>query len=439
MTILLELPLSMILKRRMFRKRAAYAETLFSRCMSIPFLLSSFLIVFSMSQNQVGYAQDSSSPTNLPAILSLTAKEDSLQESSDYQKSLTQTPFPISSTSTEFHDVSSGQPITMKMQAVPTVKAVTGTLALRDSISISFNGFTEYLSQGNRDIGLFTLYLNHRPLKGLPVRYMSETGSLQFDLKLLESNKSQWIDLISKPFSMQKGFSFPVSVSVGYDDQPPFLSQVHHELIVIHKGWFWIFVLFLGVLLGLIFTNKGVSTLFRDPSAEHLAGKSATFSLGRTQMGFWFFLILMTYIFIWMTTGETSSLNETAITLLGLSAITGLGSVVIGEGKRSKYMEQIKEASAEEKRILEQEIAQEEDSILKDLLTDVNGYTLYRLQNLIWTLTLGVIFICHVYHSLAMPEFSETQLMLMGISGGTYLGFKFPETQGGPPSSKKDA
>ena len=44
-----------------------------------------------------------------------------------------------------------------------------------------------------------------------------------------------------------------------------------------------------------------------------------------------------------------------------------------------------------------------------------------------WTLILGVIFIGSVYKDLAMPEFNVTLLGLMGISSGTYLGFKFPE------------
>jgi hypothetical protein len=44
-----------------------------------------------------------------------------------------------------------------------------------------------------------------------------------------------------------------------------------------------------------------------------------------------------------------------------------------------------------------------------------------------WTIVLGIIFISSVYRNLAMPEFSGTLLTLMGISSGTYLGFKIPE------------
>ncbi len=34
-----------------------------------------------------------------------------------------------------------------------------------------------------------------------------------------------------------------------------------------------------------------------------------------------------------------------------------------------------------------------------------------------------------VYNELAMPEFSATLLGLLGISAGTYVGFKLPETR----------
>ena len=41
---------------------------------------------------------------------------------------------------------------------------------------------------------------------------------------------------------------------------------------------------------------------------------------------------------------------------------------------------------------------------------------------------LGIIFVSSVYNNLSMPEFSTTLLGLMGISSGTYVGFKSQET-----------
>jgi hypothetical protein len=66
-------------------------------------------------------------------------------------------------------------------------------------------------------------------------------------------------------------------------------------------------------------------------------------------------------------------------------------------------------------------------SLLSDLLLDSSGFSFHRFQILIWTLVLAVIFLSSVLNDLSMPVFSAPLLGLMGISNGTYLGFKFSE------------
>ena len=62
-----------------------------------------------------------------------------------------------------------------------------------------------------------------------------------------------------------------------------------------------------------------------------------------------------------------------------------------------------------------------------DLLSDENGISFHRLQMVIWTLVLGGVFVRAVYSDVVMPDFDATLLGLMGLSSGTYLGFKLPE------------
>jgi hypothetical protein len=45
---------------------------------------------------------------------------------------------------------------------------------------------------------------------------------------------------------------------------------------------------------------------------------------------------------------------------------------------------------------------------------------------LAWTMLLGFIFVAKVLDDRTMPEFSPMTLALLGISAGTYLGFKIP-------------
>ena len=67
------------------------------------------------------------------------------------------------------------------------------------------------------------------------------------------------------------------------------------------------------------------------------------------------------------------------------------------------------------------------EGFLNDLVRDKRGVSFHRFQIVVWTVVLGFVFVTEVYQSLAMPEYSATLLSLMGITGGTYLGFKFPE------------
>ena len=66
--------------------------------------------------------------------------------------------------------------------------------------------------------------------------------------------------------------------------------------------------------------------------------------------------------------------------------------------------------------------------LLKDLLSEDEGegrvITFHRFQIVGWTLILGVVFVSEVLSKLSMPVFDATLLTLMGISSGTYLGFK---------------
>jgi hypothetical protein len=61
---------------------------------------------------------------------------------------------------------------------------------------------------------------------------------------------------------------------------------------------------------------------------------------------------------------------------------------------------------------------------MTDLLTDGTGPSFQRYQMVLFTVILAVIFVFEVARNLGMPEFDTTLLGLMGISNGTYLGFK---------------
>jgi hypothetical protein len=53
----------------------------------------------------------------------------------------------------------------------------------------------------------------------------------------------------------------------------------------------------------------------------------------------------------------------------------------------------------------------------------------HRLQVFGWTLVFWAVFVTTLFKTITMTDFDTTQLALLGINGGTYLGFKVQEKQ----------
>jgi hypothetical protein len=207
--------------------------------------------------------------------------------------------------------------------------------------------------------------------------------------------------------------------------------------------------LFSGVM---IISILGHYYLYWKPAeAREEAKKLNSYSLARTQMAVWFFLIVCSWVFLWLVTGTLDTLTTTVLSLMGIGAGTALGAEVQDAGK-PRYSEVLdaKIKAIEKKQAdktdvpsdaLELSSLQEQlkaelaktppttEGFFTDVLTDSNdGISFHRFQMFIWTLVLGIVFAVDVYQHLVMPDFDGTMLALMGISSGTYLGFMIKET-----------
>jgi hypothetical protein len=106
----------------------------------------------------------------------------------------------------------------------------------------------------------------------------------------------------------------------------------------------------------------------------------------------------------------------------------------LAQAKEAKNIDQVTAQTIEVtkwKRALKHWRARNRGQLLKDLLSEEDAsagqgrvITFHRFQIVGWTLILGVVFVSEVLSKLAMPVFDATLLTLMGISSGTYLGFK---------------
>jgi hypothetical protein len=363
----------------------------------------------------------------------------------------------------------------------PKVTEVIGNLELDDIVEIRVQDLEKWDEQGEQnDASKLVPYINGRAMKGLyPEELHLPRGRLIYHLEITPENKEVWTDLLGAP----QGIRRPVTISVGLENVAAF-DSVHVTgnpvtLTIISPVYGILALLVTLLTLGLLIWLAKKTNIIREPGPPAAPGKRRPYNLGRAQMAFWFFLIHASYVTIWLITDALDTITASLLALMGISAGTALSEALIDNGKDTVRENQMQSLSSE-KLALEQSISETQpqmDAInaaattsvtdqsnreamnqqlidsrtrlgqvdqqlrvldaqsaptvsggfLRDILSDGSGYSFHRFQIFAWTIVLGIIFVSSVYNNLTMPEFSPTLLGLMGLSAGTYIGFKFPE------------
>lgn len=248
-------------------------------------------------------------------------------------------------------------------------------------------------------------FLNGYALKGSTLEYIDrKTNSLRFSLKRNNSDstsKDAWNHVLGG----LGGTIRHCDLSVGPENGAPIKAKddkpIKFDLVVFREPWSAI-AFFALLALFVVFTVLIVKTdILKD--LPNSSGKR-TYSLGRCQMAWWFFIILSSFVCIWLVAGDLTFPSSSLI-LLGISSATALSAVIIDP--KPKKPERV--------------------NFLENILDDGGGVAFHRFQIFAWTIILGIIFVSKVVGELAQPTLDSTLLTLMGISSGTYLGFKFPE------------
>lgn len=267
-------------------------------------------------------------------------------------------------------------------------------------------------------------YLDSRPLRGLyPETVDPDSHTVTFHLDRTQSTQEAWSDLLGNPGFDPRVMTF----SVGLEDKQQLPTSAKIGLVVIPKKWFLASIAVLLILLYIFFRLAAGTSLLRDPgvSQGYMPGfsvlwrrpspdtKLGPYSLARTQMAFWFFMVITAFVLIWMIIGDTDTITQGVLVLIGISAGTALGATAIDSSKRKTTPEPAR--------------GEESKGFLNDILSDGTGVSFHRFQIVVWTIVLGFIFSRRVLNHLTMPEFGTNLLTLMGISSGTYLGLKLPE------------
>lgn len=153
--------------------------------------------------------------------------------------------------------------------------------------------------------------------------------------------------------------------------------------------------------------------------------KTAPFSLTKVQFGIWTVIISSVYIYLALCKGDCSetSINKTALVLMGIFAGTAVASSVIDKNEIGDNRPRHQNTPSQ--------------GFFIDILSDDNGISLHRFQNFAWTLIAVTIYIYKVSQVTAgcqLPELSDTLLALTGISSATYLVLRSKEND---PSIKE--
>jgi hypothetical protein len=368
------------------------------------------------------------------------------------------------------------QPVASPTPTPPKVVTMIGNLELDDLVEIRIENLEKWAE--TNDATKLVPYINGRAITGnYPEELHLERGRLIYHLEITPENKKVWIDLLGAPHTLREA----ATLSVGLEKSSAFDSVYQTNpvtLTVISPVYGLIaLVVILGTLFFMIWLVRNTNVI-REPGPPPAPGKRRPYNLGRAQMAFWFFLIYASYMAIWLVTSALDTITSSLLALMGISAGTALGEALIDTGKDTTKANQLQDLTAE-KQALDQGIAQTQadlDAIdpsspsatdvanreslvrqltetrtrmnqidqqlrafnsqqsapassgfLRDILSDSSGYSFHRFQIFAWTIVLGIIFVSSVYNNLTMPEFSTTLLGLMGLSAGTYIGFKFPE------------
>lgn len=184
---------------------------------------------------------------------------------------------------------------------------------------------------------------------------------------------------------------------------------------------FWgFFILLAG---SIIFLDQKYGML-RDTS---IATKKP-FSWARVQLAWWTVIVLASFLTIMVTHGAIPTFDESTLVLLGISAATTGAARVIDQSDQKnpdKVMGQ----------------NQPGEDFFLDILSDGEGPNMHRFQTVLFNLSFGIWFIGVVLQKLKetgadinkiMPHIENNNLVLLGLSAGTYAALKMTENKPAP-------
>lgn len=330
-------------------------------------------------------------------------------------------------------------------------KTTSFTACPEEYISIQTDSNGINLAKANLDT--FRLWMNGICYTNIkPLTFNSATSSLIFKLSLDTSKTSPWQlfyawpnywtfhhDVIINLGTRHKEFGRASCANkVGLNTTVPWMPYVGYPLFIIILVL--IFRMGPGILRdtalhsqhGIKITYKKNEPTDKDKACINI--KDVPFSLARFQFLYWLIIIFFGIIHIWVITDTLTTPTGTVLLLLGISGGTFyIGRLIDVKTDEPATPDEAAKAEAKAKadatKYVEDFINNNTKSkgFMPDVLTDGKSISLHRLQLVMFTVFLGFYFVWQVLYGLSLPQFSDTMMVLMGISSGMYAGVKTSE------------
>ena len=195
-------------------------------------------------------------------------------------------------------------------------------------------------------------------------------------------------------------------------------------------------VLSLIVIIIAIFTDLLRNTVFNQASFTALAktnNPKPGFSLAKTQLAFWTVIVISSFIYVVFFSSSSGGMkmpidiSAVNLTLLGIAA----GTTVVG-----KAIDGSQQNNPTASTTSAQQNQPAKGFFFFDIISDETGVSIHRLQNVLWTIVVGSIYITYVSTKHDMPDdkvINSVLLGLMGVSSAAYLGVKTSENTAPQP------
>lgn len=331
--------------------------------------------------------------------------------------------------------------VTVKVLEVTNARSTNKDRAgIGDKIIVKVDSLKTLIDLSGYNLERIKLAIDGKVIAGLTPKRITDDNSLEYTLVRNAENSAILDSLSAKTWQE----IIPVKVSLAVENidknEQYDIREGSFKLLIKNSMYRWItFFVFLALVVGTFAQCCKLDARLR------VYGADSAYSLSLVQMATWYCIVTASFLYLFFASGcEIPQLNQSTMILLGISSVTAVGAKVINSSNKEKEekdtAEKSKNVSGRAASAQDEQKTETSKGFFPDILSDEYGISLSRFQIVLWTIIMVCIFVSKVLTEGAIPDFSDSNLLLlMGISSGSYVGYKLKEAPPKEPPSKEPA